>query len=48
MSLGIYELDGDTWKISLNAPGLRVRPRDFATRAGGSNMVETFKRATGD
>jgi RNA polymerase sigma factor (sigma-70 family) len=45
LSLGIYELEGDTWKICLNAPGYRVRPREFATRAGGPSMVETLKRA---
>jgi uncharacterized protein (TIGR03067 family) len=42
-SLGIYELDGDTWKVcvTLNAT---ERPKAFATKAGSGLALETLRR----
>jgi uncharacterized protein (TIGR03067 family) len=40
---GIYELDGDTWKICLNMHG-KDRPRSFASKRGSGNAVEIFHR----
>jgi uncharacterized protein (TIGR03067 family) len=42
-SLGIYELDGDTWKICLTI-GAKNRPKTFATRAGSGLGLEILKR----
>jgi len=42
-SLGIYELDGATWKICLTVSS-KVRPKEFATRAGSGHALETLKR----
>jgi len=45
-SLGIYELDGDDWKICLSlAPG--NRPSAFATKPGSGHALELLKRDTG-
>ena len=41
---GIYELDGDRWRICLNTTG-GERPREFATRAGSGLALETLQRA---
>jgi uncharacterized protein (TIGR03067 family) len=46
-SLGIYELDGDTWKICLTLHGNR-RPTAFATKPGSGHALETLKREHGD
>jgi uncharacterized protein (TIGR03067 family) len=46
-SLGIYELDGDTWKICLGLTG-KTRPRKFATTAGSGHALETLKRGPSD
>ncbi len=43
VNLGIYELDGDTWRICLNMQGKR-RPKKFATAAGSGLALETLKR----
>jgi uncharacterized protein (TIGR03067 family) len=43
-SLGIYELDGDTWKICLAFAGIQTRPQKFATKPGSGLALETFKR----
>ena len=40
---GIYELEGDTWRICLNTRGGK-RPRKFATAAGSGLALETLRR----
>jgi len=44
-SLGIYELDGDNWKICLTVTG-HTRPRTFATKPGSGHALETLRRDT--
>jgi uncharacterized protein (TIGR03067 family) len=44
-SLGIYELDGDTWKICLTTRGYE-RPKEFAAPPGTGIALETLQRAT--
>jgi uncharacterized protein (TIGR03067 family) len=41
--LGIYELEGDTWKICLADPG-RPRPTDFVTRGKTGHTLGIWKR----
>ena len=43
-SLGIYELDGDTWKICLGLTG-KNRPTKFASAPGTGHALEILKRA---
>jgi len=43
-SLGIYELDGDTWRICLAFAGVKTRPKKFATKPGSGFALETLKR----
>ncbi len=43
-SLGIYELDGDTWKICIGLAGAR-RPTKFAAQPGTGHALETLTRA---
>ena len=42
-SLGIYELNGNAWKICLGFAG-RDRPRDFTSAAGSGHALETLER----
>jgi uncharacterized protein (TIGR03067 family) len=42
-SLGIYELDGDQWKLCLGFAGI-CRPKDFATSPGSGHALETLTR----
>src|SRR4029078_1488386 len=42
-SLGIYELEGDQWKICLTI-GAKERPKEFATKAGSGVALETLQR----
>jgi uncharacterized protein (TIGR03067 family) len=42
--LGIYELDGDRWRVCLAAPG-RDRPRDFNPRPGSGQSSQELERA---
>ncbi len=42
-SLGIYELDGDMWKICLGRAG-RNRPKEFVSKPGSGHALETLKR----
>ncbi len=42
---GIYELDGDTWRICLNMTG-GARPANFATTPGSGLALETLHRGT--
>jgi uncharacterized protein (TIGR03067 family) len=44
-SLGIYELDKDTWKICLTLTG-KKRPQKFATAPGSGFALETLQRDT--
>jgi uncharacterized protein (TIGR03067 family) len=41
--LGIYELEGDTFKASFAKPG-EARPTDFLSKAGESRTVSVWKR----
>ena len=41
--LGIYELDGDTYKACYSAPG-KERPTEFSAKAGGGNTLSVWKR----
>jgi uncharacterized protein (TIGR03067 family) len=43
-SLGIYELDGDEWKICLGMAGLKRRPKEFATAPGSHFALEILRR----
>ena len=43
-NLGIYQLDGDTWKLCLATRGT-VRPANFASTPGSGFAVETLVRA---
>ena len=42
-NLGIYQLNGDSWKLCLNTSG-KSRPRSFAADAGSGNALEVFRR----
>jgi uncharacterized protein (TIGR03067 family) len=42
-SLGIYELDGDRWKLCLGFAGMS-RPGDFVTSPGSGHALETLTR----
>jgi uncharacterized protein (TIGR03067 family) len=44
VSLGIYELEGDTWTICLGLTG-KNRPLEFATKAGSGHALERLHRA---
>ncbi len=41
---GIYELDGDTFKMCYAAPGAD-RPKEFAAKAGSGHTFAVWKRA---
>jgi uncharacterized protein (TIGR03067 family) len=43
-SLGIYELDGDTWRICIGLAGVK-RPTRFAAEPGTGHALETLTRA---
>jgi len=42
-ALGIYELDGDSWKMCLTTRGGK-RPAAFATKAGSGHALQTLAR----
>jgi uncharacterized protein (TIGR03067 family) len=42
--LGIYELDGDTFKYCLAPPG-QERPKEFTAKAGSGQMLYVNKKA---
>ncbi|HKA07629.1 MAG TPA: hypothetical protein VKD71_10250, partial [Gemmataceae bacterium] len=46
---GIYQLDGDTLKVSLSIDPTNVdqRPTEFTTKAGEMRVLLTFKRLKG-
>jgi uncharacterized protein (TIGR03067 family) len=41
---GIYDLDGDTFKLCYAAPG-EERPKEFATKAGTGHTLAVWKKA---
>jgi len=41
--LGIYELEGDTYKVCLDPQG-KERPTKFETKKGSRNVLEVLKR----
>lgn len=43
MSLGIYELKGDEFRIALAPPG-KARPSSFSTKAGSGYWIHVWKR----
>jgi len=43
-SLGIYELEGDTWRICLAFAGVKTRPKEFAATPGSGFALETLRR----
>ncbi|MGA3019834.1 MAG: TIGR03067 domain-containing protein [Bryobacteraceae bacterium] len=43
-SLGIYELDGDSWRICIGLAGVK-RPTRFAAEPGTGHALETLARA---
>jgi uncharacterized protein (TIGR03067 family) len=43
-SLGIYELNGDTWRICIGLTGVK-RPTKFAAEPGTGHALETLARA---
>ena len=43
-NLGIYELDGDTWRLCLATRG-DVRPMEFSAPAGSGFVLETLTRS---
>ena len=45
-SLGIYELEGDTWRICLGLTG-KKRPSQFATEPGTGHALEVLERDAG-
>jgi uncharacterized protein (TIGR03067 family) len=40
---GIYELDGDTYKVCLAMPG-KDRPKEFVSKPGSGHVLEVLKR----
>lgn len=42
-ALGIYELNGDDWRICFDVSG-KGRPQEFASRAGSGRALETLHR----
>jgi uncharacterized protein (TIGR03067 family) len=44
-NLGIYQLNGDSWKLCLNTTG-KSRPRAFAATPGSGNALEIFTRGS--
>jgi uncharacterized protein (TIGR03067 family) len=46
-SLGIYQLDGDSWKICLGFAG-STRPTSFATTPGSGHALETLVRGAAE
>jgi uncharacterized protein (TIGR03067 family) len=42
--LGIYELEGDTFRVCLNAPGASVRPRSFDAGSGSGRLLVVNRR----
>jgi len=43
-SLGIYELDGDTYKVCISLAENKDRPTEFASKPGSGHVLEVLKR----
>jgi uncharacterized protein (TIGR03067 family) len=41
---GIYEIKGDTWRISVAQPGSKDRPASFTSNADDETAIMTLKR----
>jgi uncharacterized protein (TIGR03067 family) len=49
IQLGIYELDGDTWKLCLNKQaGAETHPTEFSGKAGSGWVLVTLKKTQAD
>jgi len=44
-SLGIYELNGDEWKMCLGMAGNKRRPEAFETKPGSGHALQILRRA---
>ncbi|SRR6266542_1552543 len=44
VSLGIYEIAGDDYKVCFAPPG-KERPKEFASRPGSGHILQVWKRA---
>jgi uncharacterized protein (TIGR03067 family) len=44
ISLGVYEIDGDTLRVCRGFPGKQERPGEFTAPAGSSNILGEYKR----
>jgi uncharacterized protein (TIGR03067 family) len=42
-TLGIYDLEGDTFKVCFSAPG-KDRPKEFSTTAGTGHILHVWKK----
>ena len=42
-SLGIYDLEGDTFKVCFAEPG-KDRPKEFSTKSGTGHIIHVWKR----
>ena len=40
---GIYELDGDTYRVCFAPPG-KDRPKEFSSKAGSGHLLQVWKR----
>lgn len=40
---GLYELDGDTYKVCFAPPG-KDRPKEFSSKAGSGHLLQVWKR----
>lgn len=43
-SLGIYELEGDTYKVCIGLAGNKDRPTEFASKPDSGHILEVLKR----
>jgi uncharacterized protein (TIGR03067 family) len=43
VKLGIYELDGDRYKVCF-APAGKPRPSEFASKPGSGSLLQAWKR----
>jgi uncharacterized protein (TIGR03067 family) len=44
VQLGIYEVEGDTWRLCLNKSGAAGRPTEFSAKADSGWVLVTLKR----
>ena len=48
LQFGIYELEGDTWKLCLNKSGAGGRPTELSGKAGSGWVLVTLKKEKPD